>query len=361
MADEEAPKEERIFEPTPKRKEEFRRDGRVAVSKDLASTAQLLGVVLGFVFLGNAFFAGMAGALEWVLEHVGDGGGRHLTLGDAVAAHVDALLIPTLALCAIFGGAATIAYLAQTGFLFAPKAIGFKWDRLNVFKRLGDLFGPKKAGVRVALAVAKVALTGAVIAMALAQIMPTIGALAFSDLEGVASVVADEIAYLLLITVVVLAVLAALDFIWQRRQMGEQIRMTREEIKRENQDEEGRPEIKARRRQRHRELSMNRILDEVPRADVIVTNPTHFAVALRYRAGKDKAPVVTAKGADELAANIRAIARRHGVPIIENRPLARSLFNTVKVGKPVPSNLFQAVASVLARVYRARRTPARSA
>jgi len=355
MADEQAPKEERRFEPTQKRKDEFRRDGRVAVSKDLASTAQLLGVVVGFLILGNALFAGISGAVRWVFERVGEGGGQHMTLGDAVVAHLDALLMPTLALCMVFGFAATLGYVLQTRFLFSAKAIGFKWDRLNVVKKVADLFGPKQAGVRVGLSIAKVGLTGFVITLVLAEIMPKINALAFGSLEGATALVQSELMRLLAVTVVVLGVLAMFDYIWQRSRIGEQLRMTREELKKETEDDEGRPEIKARRRSKHRELSMNRLLVEVPKADVVVTNPTHFAVALRYRAGKDIAPVVVAKGADEMAAHIRSIARKSGVAIIENRPLARALYATVKIGKAIPESLFSQVVQVLARVYRARR------
>jgi len=356
MADDDVTPDERQFEPTQRRKDEFRREGRVAVSKDVASTAQLAAVVVGFLLLGNALFAGMAGAARWVMLHVGDAGGQHLTFEDVVVAHLDTLLMPTLALAGVFLVATALSYLLQTNFLFAGKAIGFKWDRLNAMKRLGDLFGPKKATVRVGLAIAKVAVTGFVLTLLLAEIMPQIAGLAMGSIEGATRLVKNEMWRLLITTVVVLAVLAAIDFIWQRRQMGEQLRMTREELKKETEDEEGRPEIKQRRRAKHREFSLNRILKEVPEADVIVTNPTHFAVALRYRPGKDKAPVVTAKGADELAATIRSLARRHGIPIIENRPLARALYKTVKVGKAVPESLFTAVARVLAQVYAARRT-----
>ena len=356
MAGDDTTPDERQFEPTQRRKDEFRREGRVAVSKDLASTAQLGAVVIGFMLLGNALFAAIAGAMRWVMTHVGEDQGQRLSFGDVVAAHLDTLLVPTLALCGVFLVATALSVLAQTNFLFAGKAIGFKWDRLNGFKRLGDLFGPKKATVRVLLAMAKVALTGFIITLLLAEIMPQIAGLGMGSLEGATRLVKDELWSLLLTTVAVLGVLAVVDLVWQRRQMGQQLRMTREELKKETEDDEGRPEIKAKRKAKHREFSLNRIMKEVPNADVVVTNPTHFAVALRYRPGHDKAPVVVAKGQDELAAHIRAIARRHGVPILENRPLARALYKTVKVGKPVPESLVTAVARVLAQVYTARRT-----
>ena len=130
------------------------------------------------------------------------------------------------------------------------------------------------------------------------------------------------------------------------------MKMTHDEVKRESKEEEGSPELKARRKGMYRELTINRVMDEVPNADVIVTNPTHFAVALRYEANKDMAPRVVAKGIDSMALNIRRIARRNGVPVVENRPLARTLWRKVKVGRPVPLDMYEAVAAVLAHVYR---------
>ncbi len=354
MADD-TPKEERRFEPTQRRRDEFRREGRVAVSRDLASAGQLVAVLFGFLIFGNTLMTAVYATLTWVFQHVGDGGGEGLQLADVIVVSLESIAIPTLILCAFFAAATVVAYFAQTRMMFSAKAIGFKLDRLNAFRKLGELFGPKKASIRVGLAVAKVALTGLVLALALAEVMPAITRIPLGSLAGADQFVRGELRYLLILTLIILVILAVLDYIWQRSQLNEQMRMTREEIKKESEDEEGKPEIRARRRQRHRELSMNRILDSVPEADVIVTNPTHFAVALRYRPGEDKAPVVTAKGADDLAAHIRALARRHGVPIMENKPVARALFAKVRVGQPVPANLFTAVAKILANVYKIRR------
>ena len=131
--------------------------------------------------------------------------------------------------------------------------------------------------------------------------------------------------------------------------------MTHEEVKRENKEEEGSPEVKARRKSLYRELTLNKVLDEVPNADVIVTNPSHYAVALRYSADKDLAPRVVAKGVDQMALTIRRIARRNGVPVMENRKLARTLHRKVKVGRLIPMEMYEAVAAVLAHVYRLKR------
>ena len=266
-----------------------------------------------------------------------------------------------LAVCCAAGFVAASAGALQTGFNWAPKAMAIKLDRLNPAQRFKDIFGFKKLTINTLLSSAKIFAAGFIVWLILQDKMVAIAALPLGTFEGAMRLLVSEITELFLWVTVTLAIIAAADYVWQKYQLTDSLKMTREEMKRERIEEEGQPEIRGRRKQMHRELSMNRILEEVPQADVIVTNPTHFAVALRYRPGQDKAPMVTAKGADELAAHIRAIARQNGVPIIEHRPLARTLWRKVKVGRAVPSNLYQAVAEVLARVYRSRRknTPQR--
>lgn len=352
MAEDSSP-DDKTFEPTAKRLREFREEGRIAVSKDLASTVQLLAVVIAFLVVGQAILAALSGSLVWVLTHIGDGGGRELGFGEAAVVHLRALMLPTATLCGILIVATIVAYFAQTGGNFSTKSLGFKWSRLDPMKRLADIFSPKQGTIRVLLAIAKLGFATLAIMLVLAQAMPDITALALGTIEGPNDLLQREIWRLLLVTVALLAVVSTVDYIWQRRRMAGQLRMTREEVQRETEDEEGKPLLKHRRRQKHRELSSNRILAEVPKADVVLTNPTHVAVAIAYRPGEHRAPIVVAKGADELASQIRAVARRSAVPIIEHRALARTLFRNVKVGGAIPSSTFQAIAEILARVFRA--------
>jgi flagellar biosynthetic protein FlhB len=159
-----------------------------------------------------------------------------------------------------------------------------------------------------------------------------------------------------------LLIIAAIDFAFQYRQHEKEIRMTKQEIKEEYKQLEGSPEIRSRIRQKQREISMRRMMQEVPKADVVITNPTHLAVAIRYRPEDGDAPVVLAKGADFLAARIREIAKDNGVKVVENKPLAQALYSQVEVGKPVPPELYKAVAEVLAFVYGLQgRTPVAAA
>ena len=349
-------KDERTLDPTPRRKKEFRDQGKVAVSRDLAGAIELAAVVAGLLLIGNALLTGITGLVAWTFNHVGDDAGAGLSAGDILATALSALLFPTLALTGLVIVTTLAAYFVQTGFLIKLDNAAPKGSRLAPLKRLAELFSPKQATIKVLLTLLKLGLSGLAVTLTLAAAMPELTALSLSSFATTTSALADVLVQLLVVTVSLLAVVAVIDYIVQRRKLAGEMRMTPQEVKKEMEDEEGKPEIKMKRRQRHRELSMNQILKEVPTADVILTNPTHVAVALRYRAGQDKAPVVVAKGADELAALIRKVARQNSVPIIEHRGLARALYTSVKVGRPIPGDHFMAVAEVLARVYRARRT-----
>jgi flagellar biosynthetic protein FlhB len=352
---EEPDKDEKTLDPTPRRQKEFRDQGKVAVSRDLAGAIELAAVIAALFLVGNALLGGVSGLVAWTFNHAGDGGGQALSPGDVLATTLSALLFPTLALSGIVIVTTLAAYFVQTGFLFNFGNAAPKGSRLAPFKRLAEIFSPKTGTVKVLLTLAKLGLSGLAVTLTLASAMPALTALSLSSLATTTTTIADVLVQLLVVTVALLAVVAAVDYIVQRRRIAAEMRMTPQEVKKEMENEEGRPEIKMKRKQRHRELSLNRILKEVPTADVILTNPTHLAVALRYRAGEDRAPVVVAKGADELAALIRRLARQHNVPIIEHRGLARALYASVKVGRPIGGDHFMAVAEVLARVYRARK------
>lgn len=352
---EEADQDEKTLDPTPKRKKEFRDQGKVAVSRDLAGAIELAAVIAALFLLGNTMLGGLMGLVAWTFNHAGDNGGQALSAGDVLATALSGLLFPTLALSGLVIVTTLVAYFVQTGFLVNLSNAAPKGSRLAPLKRLADIFSPKQGTVKVLLTVAKLGLSALAVSLTLAAAMPELTALALSSVATTTSTIADVLVQLLVVTVALLAGVASVDYIVQRRRIAAEMRMTPQEVKKEMESDEGRPEIKMRRRQRHRELSMNRILKEVPTADVILTNPTHVAVALRYRAGEDRAPVVVAKGADELAGVIRKLARQHHVPIIEHRGLARALYTAVKVGKPIGSDHFMAVAEVLARVYRARK------
>lgn len=352
MADEDASPEDRTIEPSLRRQEEFRREGRVAMSRDVMSAAHLMALALGFSMFGAELYESLRESTRVVMYRVAD---VDVPLWEAF---VGALSGPAGAMLAIAGiGIVGLlaAGLGQTKMLFSLSLIGFKMSRINPLEKIKELFGPTKATVRVSLAASKVLFTALVLWMVVAGSGTELQELSLTSIEY-ADVVSKNLLWEMLMgTIASIVVLATVDYAWQRRQLNGKIMMTPEEAKRDHQQAEGKPEYKQRRRQMHRELTANKILESVPMADVVITNPTHLAIALRYRAGEDEAPIVTAKGADALAAIMRDVARQHAVPLVENKPMARTLWRKVKVGGPVPRDMFVEVAEVLARVYKAKR------
>jgi len=311
--------------------------------------------LIAFGLMGQEMVDAVLASTRWTIEQVSTNRLSEIpTLGTVLGQTVHTIAPFVLGIAFFMGVAGVSAGLAQTQFLWAPEAMIPKPEKLNPFSRLGQVFHPKKLGMNVVLAALKLTAAGTVITLLLRDDMMTFASLATSPLSTTEFVVRDRMWNMLVATTIVLGILAAADYLWQRNQHNEQIKMTRDEFKRDLEEQEGKPLFKQRRRQMHRDLTMNRILTEVPMADVIVTNPTHFAVALRYRPGEDRAPIVVAKGMDNLALHIRTIARRHRVPIVENRPVARALYKRVKVGKAVPPAMFQMVARILAEVFRRR-------
>jgi len=327
----------------------------VAVSRDVMSAGHLLALALGFSMFGAALYDTMADHVRNTIYRVAGDSSR---LWDTFAEGIWESAGPVLGIAFIGLLGLVFAGLGQTRFLFAWKLISFKASRINPVEKLKELFGPAKATVRVGLAVAKVTFTGIGILIVIDNAQQELTYISMTSVEHADAVSRKLLWQMLMVTVGSILFIAVLDYAWQRRQLMNKMRMTRDEAKRELEQSEGKPEFKARRRAMHRELTANRIIEAVPEADVVITNPTHLAVALRYRAGEDEAPVVTAKGADELAAIIRDIARKHAVPLVENKPIARELWRRVKVGNPIPKNLFVKVAEILARIYKAKREQA---
>ncbi len=356
----ESSSEEKQFDPSPRRLQQARDEGRVPLSKDVNSAAQMVIVLILMIFIGPDVLWWFCEATRDAIQLMGQGNGLQNDFVTTAGRQLSIIGVPIFALCVVAALAAAGTGFIQTGFNIAPKAFALKFDRLNPVKKFGEIFSPKKLAVNGLLSASKIGGASLIAYLILSHEMELISSLPFGSIGSIVTTLGQQILNLFAWLTLVLIILSIGDYIWQRRQVMENLKMTRDELKRERIEEEGQPEIKGRRKQMHREMTMNRILDEVPKADVIVTNPTHFAIALRYEPGTDKAPVVTAKGADALAAHIRKLAREHGVAIIEHRPLARTLWKKVKVGRAVPSFLYQSVAEVLARVYR-KRHPQRNA
>ena len=344
---------ERTESATPKRREKAREEGQVARSVEINSVAILLAgcglLVLGTAWMAprlrdiGVFFLGEAGHVD--LESWPDAAAMLLTAGRhgalAVAPTLGGLLLVALA----------IGY-AQVGFRWSNKAWAFKPEKLNPLEGIKNRFFGKSMWFELGKNLVKVGLLGAIAGFAIVDMVPEL--LRLSQM-GLADAWSDAIRILLTLVLRMLAallVLALIDLWWQRHRHEEQLKMTKEEVKRELKDSEGDPQIKARLRSIMLEQMKRRMLDDVATADVVVTNPTHFSVALRYQA-EDGAPKVVAKGQGHLALRIRELAREAKVPLVENAPLARALYRTAEVGDFVPVDLYESVAQVLAAVFRA--------
>jgi flagellar biosynthesis protein FlhB len=330
---------------TPKRVREFRKRGDIALSRDLVSAATLGGGFIGLIACGGPAFHALLDLTRTVANASGDGDADGLS---SVA--VRSFLIA--AGPALIGAAAgaLLAILPQLGWPPAWKPIGFDLGRISPLANLMNTFGLAGMVRRSGAALGKLAVIGAIVILALRHHIVT-GTLEVQRVGELAWSLTRRAVWLAL---GVLAVFGAVDYVLARRRTAAKMRMSTDEVKRDHREQDGDPQVKGRRKQRMRELAKRRMAAAVATADVILVNPTHYAVALRYDDTRDAAPVVVAKGTDEQAEKIREIARGKGIPVLSRPPLARALHKHVREGRAVPANLYRAVAEVLAYVYRIR-------
>lgn len=340
---------EKTEAPTQRRRDEARQRGQVARSVDLSSAAILLAALVALNFLGSRIFAELAAVMTRLLD--GRSGpawdvGSVRQVAGACLTSVATILLPLLLAMMLAG---VLGNLFQVGIVFTAEPLKPELNKISPLAGLKRLFS-KRSLVRLLMSLGKVGVIGVVSYLTIAgrfdQIITATG-LGFQQVAAVGA----ELVFTLCIRVgVVLLALALLDYLFQRWQHEQDLMMSREELKEDLKRMEGDPQIRARRQRVARQLAMQRMSLEVPRATVVVTNPTHLAVALLYRDGMN-APKVTAKGGDFMAVRIRQIAAAAGVPIVERKPLAQALYKTCKVGDEIPVNLYKTVAEVLAYVY----------
>ncbi len=334
----------RTHKPSPKRVKDFRKRGEIAVSRDLTSA-----VTLGLGLVGAAFGAAATWSGFCAMTRTATAGGA---LDDVASAARDGFLIavaPALIAAAV---GCLIAGGLQLGWPPALKKPGFDVSRWFGFHGVKEVLSPAAMARRLLGAVAKVVVIGAVAALVLRGEIDELTNI--SDARVLPSRLGGAALRLVAVAALAFAGLGAIDFLMSRRRLGKRMMMTPDELRREHKESEGDPHVKGRRRRRMRELAKRRLVAETRKADVVLVNPTHYAVALRYDAGRDGAPRVVAKGTDEVAARIREAARGAGVPVVSRPPLARALHKLVPEGQEIPPQLFHAVAEVLAYIYRLR-------
>lgn len=345
--------EERTERPTSRKREEARRQGQVAISPEVGAVAGLVGALLiAAPAAGHLLAAGSAMTKGWITALAT----TELTRASVgpilrrVLIQVVAGTAPVALAAAAFGIAANVA---QVGWLFRGEALLPKLDRIGLLSGFKRIFSAAGAA-NLVRAVIKIAVVGGIAYHVIRRTGTESVGLTGVGVGSVLQFAGRSLHVLWLRMAAALVVVGGLDYLWQRYQHERALRMSRSELKEEMRQSEGDPQIKARFRRAQREMAQRRMLAEVAHADVVLTNPVHVAVALRYAAGEMSAPRVVAKGAGEVAERIKSLARAAGVPIVERRALARALFRTVKLGAEIPPALYRAVAEVLAYVYALR-------
>lgn len=337
--------------PTPRRREEAREQGQVARSPDLAAAVLLLGAMFLLKWTGTDLAAALRVLVE---ETLSPGAFADADAGQALHGLLRAVLLAGRGLAPLLVGLVVLSIVvnvAQVGFVFNAARLQPNLAALNPFKGLGSLFGGGQGPAKALLGLAKMLVLALVAWSAVADRIGPIVAAQQLDYLQIFGLGADVVYAVGLRVGVALLVLAVLDYAWQRWQLERKLRMTKQEVKEEMRRMEGDPKIKQRRRQIAQQMAMNRMKKDVPTADVVVTNPTHLAVALKYDAATMHAPRVVAKGQGYVAQRIREIAVAAGVPILERKPLARALYKLVEVGQEVPEEFYNTVAEILAYVY----------
>jgi flagellar biosynthesis protein FlhB len=341
---------EKTEKATSNKRREARKKGQIAKSPEVASALTLL---LCFAFLmigGKSLFEGCLNIFrrsyqEYLLWDI-TMANTHTLFTQLLFESVK-LVIPIFGVVLVAG---VIANYMQVGFMFNPDSLKMKLEKLDPIQGAKNIFTMRSL-VELIKSILKMALISVVVYMVVWKKKEQLFTIGEKNIWDAIRFIGSLIVQLGMTVAVILIVLAIADYIFQKYDYEKKLRMSKQDIKDEFKKMEGDPYIKGKRRAKQRELAMNRMIQEVPKADVIITNPTHFAVAIRYDLETMDAPVVIAKGKDFVALKIKEIAKENKIMTVENKPLARTLFATVEIGEQIPEDLFNAVGEVLAYVY----------
>lgn len=361
---EEAPKDEKTEDATPRKRDEAREQGQVPISTEFIAAMLLIAWMGAFVFAGGHLGKDLGNVVKGGIERIVTVGTSELGVTEAARILLAIGREGALMLGVFIGPMFLVGFLVgygQVGFGITPKAVALKPEKLDPIKGLGRLFS-MRAVVKTGMASAKILLIGGVmLAIGWMQI-EDISKLGGTDLGPTLRAVGHVILKCATGAILVVLAISLIDLAYQRYQHERDLKMSKQEVKDDMKSTEGDPHVKARIRAVQRELSSQRMMQDVPKATVVITNPTHYAVALLYeREGEDgrgaSTPRVVAKGVDHVAQRIKEIAREADVICFEDVPLARALHAQCEIGDEIPVDLFQAVASVLAYVYRVHGDP----
>lgn len=345
--------QERTEAATPRRRQKARQEGQVAKSREVPSVLILLCALGVFSFLGPWMFCEISGSMKKIFEGIGSfdikTGSLHMIFND-IFQQIAIILTPLLLTVLVAGIAGNIL---QFGFLLTSKPLTPNLSRLDPIKGIRKLLSLRSL-VELIKSLFKVVFIGIVAFLIIRGELAGIPSIIQLGVGGILTFIARVSFKICFYTCLALIVLAILDYAYQHWQHEKELRMTKQEVKDDYKQTEGDPNVKARIRSIQREMARIRMMEQVPDADVIITNPTSLAIALKFDAETMTAPKVTAKGAGYIAEKIKEIAKENGVPIVENKPLAQTLYKTVDLGEFIPVDLYRAVAGVLAYVYKLR-------
>ena len=341
---------EKTEEPTPKKIEDARKEGNVPKSQDASGVLSLFVAILTFLLLFPYMGSHVIALSKYYFSILGMAIDKEAVINLALATIKEFLLIvmPLTIAVAISG---VVGAISQFGFLFTTKAVMPDLNKLDPIKGMKNLFSLKKMieGIKVTFKSFTTLGVGFVFFFLFIVELPTVALFGLGDQMLWLKDKALVIAFVMLFIIFIFAII---DIVIVRKQYFDGLKMSKQEIKDEMKNMDGDPMIKAKIRQIQMQASRKRMMAAIPTADVVITNPTHYAVAIKYEEQKSHAPLVVAKGMDNVALQIKKIARENGVHIVQNPPLARSLYAQVDLDKPIPSELFGAVAEVLAYVYK---------
>jgi flagellar biosynthetic protein FlhB len=339
---------------TPKKRRDERKKGNAFQSREVTSIATL---IIGFILIGKLGHFIVTQVEELYLSQLSHMAGMYdLSIVNCLQLMRESMLtffLSTIPIIIIIGFAAILMSGAQTGFLVSGELIRFKFSRISFiqgFKRILSL----RSVVELVKSIIKISVIMWIIYTSIRDLMHLTPDILNASLESNIAFMLGRIMSIVYKVCLIFVAVAILDFAYQKFDYEQRMKMTKQEVKDEYKQMEGDPQIKGKIRERQRKLSLNRMIQQVPNADVIVRNPTHFAVALKYDIKKDAAPIVLAKGQDFMAKRIIEVAEKHHILITENKPLARSLYESVEVNSYIPAQLYQAVAELMAWVYSTR-------
>jgi len=343
--------EDKTEEPTAKKKADSIKKGQIGRSMDLSSAISLIAALFGLYIFGGDF----AGQCEGIMREFFTGYADWqptITNFSALAYHVLKMTLRLLApLLLLFLFIGVVGNLAQVGLHFTLEKLQPKFSNVFSLSGLKRMFG-MEAWIELLKGIIKITIVGIISYLVIKKHYDDILYMVDMQIGVFCAYLIDIIVELLLKVILFLIILGIADLIYQKRKTHNSIKMSKHEVKDERKNSEGDPKVIAARRRAMQKMHQQFMMKEVPKATVVITNPTHLAIALRYERGVDQVPFVVGKGADKLAERIKELAKEHGVPIVENKPLARAMYDVVEIGDPLPAEFFSAVAEVLAYVFR---------